>query len=128
MKVFINFRTKLFTDNSKSQGKYKKDRIDAYQPTNIVNAKVEIKTDNNRFDADEVAQPYHISMGLIRRLRVTQRAMETAILGVSLRDLIRNVEIHRRARATDIAQRVAQLKWQWAGHIVRRRDRRWGPK
>ncbi|CAH2237226.1 jg11197 [Pararge aegeria aegeria] len=29
---------------------------------------------------------------------------------------------------TDIAQRVAKLKWQWAGHIVRRRDGRWGSK
>ncbi|CAH2251286.1 jg5978 [Pararge aegeria aegeria] len=65
---------------------------------------------------------------LIRRLRVTQRAMERAMLGVSLRDRIRNVEILRRTRVTDIAQRVAKLKWQWAGHIVRRKDGRWGPK
>ncbi|CAH2217753.1 jg20397 [Pararge aegeria aegeria] len=67
-------------------------------------------------------------MGLIRSLRVTQRAMESAILGVSLRDQIRNGEIRRRTRVTDIAQRVAKLKWQWAGHIVRRKDGRWGPK
>ncbi|CAH2215578.1 jg27648 [Pararge aegeria aegeria] len=65
-------------------------------------------------------------MGLIRRLRVTQRAMERAMLRVSLRDKIRNVEIRRRTRVTDIVQRVAKLKWQWAGHIVRRRDGRWG--
>ncbi|CAH2238553.1 jg6810 [Pararge aegeria aegeria] len=67
-------------------------------------------------------------MGLIRRLRVTQRAMERAMLGVSLRDLIRNEEISRRTRVTDIAQRVAKLKWQWAGHIARRTDGRWGLK
>ncbi|CAH2218167.1 jg21448 [Pararge aegeria aegeria] len=59
-------------------------------------------------------------MGLIRRLRVTLRAMEGAMLGVSLRDQIRNEEICRRTRATDIAQRVAKLKWKWAGHIARR--------
>ncbi|CAH2246908.1 jg19260 [Pararge aegeria aegeria] len=35
-------------------------------------------------------------MGLIRRLRITQRAMEIAMLGVSLRDQIRNEEIRRR--------------------------------
>ncbi|CAH2238606.1 jg1148 [Pararge aegeria aegeria] len=58
-------------------------------------------------------------MGLIRRLRVTQRAMERAMLGVSLRN---------RTRVTDIAQRVAKLKWQWAGHIARRTDGRWGLK
>ncbi|CAH2237128.1 jg23267 [Pararge aegeria aegeria] len=57
-----------------------------------------------------------------------QRAMERAMLGVSLRDKIRNVEIRRRTRVTDIAQRVAKLKWQRAGHIVRRRDGRWGLK
>ncbi|CAH2267228.1 jg14699 [Pararge aegeria aegeria] len=34
----------------------------------------------------------------------------------------------QRTRVTDIAQRVEKLKWQWAGHIVRRRDGRWGPK
>ncbi|CAH2219909.1 jg23542 [Pararge aegeria aegeria] len=66
-------------------------------------------------------------MGLIR-LSVTQREMERAMLGVSLCDQIRNVEIRRRTKVTDIAQRVAKLKWQWAGHIVRRKDGRWGPK
>ncbi|CAH2238963.1 jg19287 [Pararge aegeria aegeria] len=67
-------------------------------------------------------------MGIIRRLKVTQRAMERAMLGVSLRNRIRNVEIRRKTRVTDIAQRVAKLKWQWAGHIVRRKDERWDPK
>ncbi|CAH2226463.1 jg21633 [Pararge aegeria aegeria] len=51
-------------------------------------------------------------LSLIRRLRVTQRAMVRAMLGVSLRDRISNVEIRRRTRVTDIAQRVAKLKWQ----------------
>ncbi|CAH2236238.1 jg22049 [Pararge aegeria aegeria] len=55
-------------------------------------------------------------MGLIRRLRITKRAMERAMLGVSLRDQVRNEEIRRRTRVTDIAQRVAELKWKWAGH------------
>ncbi|CAH2264625.1 jg6243 [Pararge aegeria aegeria] len=54
--------------------------------------------------------------------------MERAMLGVSLRDRIRNEEISRRTRVTDIAQRVAKLKWQWAGHIARRTDGRWGLK
>ncbi|CAH2234142.1 jg23738 [Pararge aegeria aegeria] len=67
-------------------------------------------------------------MGLISRLRVTQRSMERALLGVSLREQIRNMEIRRRTRVTDIAQRVAKLKWQWAVHIVRRKDGLWGPK
>ncbi|CAH2218467.1 jg25715, partial [Pararge aegeria aegeria] len=52
------------------------------------------------------SETWSLTMGLIRRLRVTQRAMERAMLGVSLRDQIRNVEIRRRTRVTDIAQRV----------------------
>ncbi|CAH2218440.1 jg4419 [Pararge aegeria aegeria] len=68
-----------------------------------------------------------LAMGLIRRLRVTQRSMERAIeLGVSLRDQIRNEEIRRRTRVTDIAQRVS--KSQWVGHIARRTDGRWDSK
>ncbi|CAH2269130.1 jg27385 [Pararge aegeria aegeria] len=59
-------------------------------------------------------------MGLIRRLRITQRSMERAMLGVSLRDQIRNEEIRRRISVTDIAQRVAKLKWKWA-HISENR-------
>ncbi|KAI8440727.1 hypothetical protein MSG28_009067 [Choristoneura fumiferana] len=37
-------------------------------------------------------------------------------------------EIRRRTRATDIAKRISSLKWQWAGHIARRADGRWGRK
>ena len=50
------------------------------------------------------------------------------MLGVSLRDRIRNEEIRRRTKVTDIARRIAKLKWQWAGHIARRTDGRWGGK
>ncbi|CAH2237220.1 jg11191 [Pararge aegeria aegeria] len=73
-------------------------------------------------------ETWPLTKGFIRRLRVTQRAMERAMLGVSLRDQIRNEEIHRRTRVTIIAQQVAKLKWQWAGHIARRNDGRWGLK
>ncbi|CAH2264485.1 jg16945 [Pararge aegeria aegeria] len=64
-------------------------------------------------------------MGLIRRLRVAQGTMERDMLGVSLLDLIRNLEIRRRrTRVTDITQRVAKLKWKFP---VRSKDGRWGP-
>ncbi|CAH2229256.1 jg23723 [Pararge aegeria aegeria] len=60
-------------------------------------------------------ETWSLTMGLIRRVRVTQRAIERAMLGVSLRKHIRYVEIRRRTRVTDIlvAQRVAKVKWQW---------------
>ncbi|CAH2261416.1 jg26747 [Pararge aegeria aegeria] len=53
---------------------------------------------------------------------------ERVMLGVSLRDQIRNEEIRRRTRVTDIAERVAKLKWQWAGQKARKTDGSWGLK
>ncbi|CAH2244003.1 jg18524 [Pararge aegeria aegeria] len=41
---------------------------------------------------------------------------------------IRKEEIRRRTRATDIAQRVVKLKWQWSGHVAPRTDGPWGSK
>ncbi|CAH2241022.1 jg4092 [Pararge aegeria aegeria] len=60
--------------------------------------------------------------------------MKRAMLRVSLRERmkrsnqIRNEEIRRRTRVTDITQRVTKLKWQWAGHIGRKTDGHWGLK
>ncbi|CAH2259877.1 jg2472 [Pararge aegeria aegeria] len=36
-------------------------------------------------------------------------------------DQIRNEEMRRRTRVTDLTQRVAKLKWQWARHIAWRK-------
>ena len=72
------------------------------------------------------SETWCLTRGLLHRFRVTQRAMERAMLGVSLMDRIRNVEIRRRTKVTDIVQRICKLKWQWAGHICRRSDNRWG--
>ena len=73
-------------------------------------------------------ETWSYTIGLISKLKVAQRAMERAMLGVSLRDRIRNEEIRRRTKVTDIAHRISKLKWQWAGHIARRADGRWGRK
>jgi hypothetical protein len=50
------------------------------------------------------------------------------MLGVSLRDRIRNQVIRQRTKVTDIAHRISILKWQWASHINRRTDNRWGKR
>lgn len=73
-------------------------------------------------------ETWSLTIGLIHKLKVAQRAMERAMLGVSLRDRIRNEEIRRRTKVTDIARKISNLKWQWAGHIARRTDNRWGKK
>lgn len=60
-----------------------------------------------------------------KKLETTQRAMERNMLGVSLRDKIRNTELRRRTKVRDIVEEVAKMKWRWAGHIARYDDNRW---
>lgn len=49
-----------------------------------------------------------LNVAFIKRLK---RAMERAILGISLRNIIRNMEIRSRAGVSDIARRIGTLKW-----------------
>ncbi|CAH2267236.1 jg14707 [Pararge aegeria aegeria] len=71
------------------------------------------------------AETWTLTKKVVHRLKVAQRAMERAMLGLSLLDKIPNVEIRNRTGITDIVQRAAALKWNWAGHICRREDGRW---
>ncbi|KAI8439795.1 hypothetical protein MSG28_013471 [Choristoneura fumiferana] len=59
------------------------------------------------------------------QIEVAQRAMERVLLVVSLKDRIWNEEIRQRTKIIDIAHRISQLKWQWAGHNSLRADNRW---
>jgi hypothetical protein len=73
------------------------------------------------------AQTGTLTARLVHKFKVAQRAMERAMLGVSLRDRIRK-EVIRQIKATDKAHRISMLKWQWAGNISRRTDNRWGKR
>ncbi|KAI8440001.1 hypothetical protein MSG28_001439 [Choristoneura fumiferana] len=44
------------------------------------------------------SETWALTMGLMRKLKVTQRAMERTMLGVSLRDRIRNDDIRSRTK------------------------------
>ena len=59
------------------------------------------------------------------KLRVAQRAMERSMLGISLRDKTTNQWIRQQTKVVDVMDRVAKLKWNWAGHIARTTDDRW---
>ncbi|CAH2237468.1 jg12801 [Pararge aegeria aegeria] len=61
------------------------------------------------------AETWTLTVDLFDKFKVAQRAMERAMMGVSLRDRIRNDEIRRRTK-----------KCQWAGHVCLRTDGRWG--
>ncbi|CAH2241390.1 jg15588 [Pararge aegeria aegeria] len=56
------------------------------------------------------AETCTLPVDLIHKFKVAQRAMERAILGVSLRDRIQNDEIRRRTKVTDIAQKDKQVE------------------
>ena len=59
------------------------------------------------------------------KLRVAQRAMERSMLGITLRDKMTNQWIREQTKVIDVMERIASLKWSWAGHIARRTDNRW---
>lgn len=71
------------------------------------------------------AETLTLTTASARKLRTTQRKMERSMLGVSLRDHIRNEDLRRRTGVTDVIQQIASLKWNWAGHVARMTDGRW---
>ncbi|CAG9836758.1 unnamed protein product [Diabrotica balteata] len=50
--------------------------------------------------------------------------MERIMLGISLRDKIRNIKIRRRTKVRDIMTDITEMKWHWAGHVARYNDNR----
>jgi hypothetical protein len=66
------------------------------------------------------AETWTLTARLVHKLKVAQRAMERAKLGVSLRDRIGNHVIRQKTKVIDIAHRISKPMWQWAGHISRR--------
>ncbi|RVE40262.1 hypothetical protein evm_015088, partial [Chilo suppressalis] len=58
------------------------------------------------------AETWTLTTGRVHQFKVTQRAMERAMLGVSLKDRIRNDVIRQRTKVTDIAHRISKLKRQ----------------
>ncbi|XP_026314709.1 uncharacterized protein LOC113226338 [Hyposmocoma kahamanoa] len=61
----------------------------------------------------------------VYRLIVAQRAMERAMLGISLVDRVLNVKIRRWTKVQDAGARIMELKRGWAGQLARQGDDRW---
>ncbi|XP_044751721.1 uncharacterized protein LOC123311716 [Coccinella septempunctata] len=71
------------------------------------------------------AETLTLTNATARKLKVTQRKMERSMLGVTLRDHIRNEDLRKRTGVEDVITVVARLKWNWAGHVARMRGDRW---
>jgi phosphodiesterase/alkaline phosphatase D-like protein len=71
---------------------------------------------------------YSLMARQVDKLKVAQRAMERAMLGAYLRDRIQNQVIQQRTKFNVIAHHIGMLKWQWADHISRRTNNRWGKR
>ncbi|CAG9115911.1 unnamed protein product [Plutella xylostella] len=64
------------------------------------------------------AETWALAVGLVHRFKVAQRAMERAMLGVSLINHIRmRFSVSQRINITDISVKICKLKWLCAGHI-----------
>ncbi|KAL0839312.1 hypothetical protein ABMA28_016056 [Loxostege sticticalis] len=68
------------------------------------------------------AETWVTTKAILQKLIVTQRAMERRLVGVSLRDRMTNKWLRKESKVSDIVKRIANLKWQWAGHIARKSD------
>ena len=71
------------------------------------------------------AETLTLTVTSARKLRITQRKMERSMLGVSLREHVRNEDLRARTGVTDVIYQVAKLKWNWAGHVARMTDGQW---
>lgn len=58
-------------------------------------------------------------------LQVAQRKMERSMLGVTIKDKIRNEDLRKRSKMADISIKCSKQKWRWAGHVARMNDNRW---
>lgn len=54
--------------------------------------------------------------------------MERAMLGITMRDNVRNSDLRNRTQVTDVMSRVAKLKWQWVGPVARENNKKCSPR
>ena len=71
------------------------------------------------------AETWSTNKNIESKLAITQRKVERSMLGVKLKDKIKNKEIKSRTKFRDIVKEVKKKKWKWAVHVIRRNDNRW---
>lgn len=71
------------------------------------------------------SQNWALTKQQTQKLRTCQRSIERKLLGIKLKDKIKNVEIRKKTKLKDVVATTNILKWSWAGHIARIKDERW---
>src|SRR5215469_3771925 len=71
------------------------------------------------------AETWALTEILEEKLRVAQRRMERAMLGITIKDRRRNEWIRSQTKVKDVVQYIKCSKWQWAGHIARDAALKW---
>lgn len=61
----------------------------------------------------------------LHKIKTCQRGIERSFLKIKLNNRIRSLDIRSKTKANDAVEQVLTLKWKWAGHIQRVRDKRW---
>ncbi|GBP40665.1 hypothetical protein EVAR_36400_1 [Eumeta japonica] len=51
--------------------------------------------------------------------------MERSMLGLKIKDRVRNVDIRTRKKFTDILTRIDVQKWRWAAHMLHHPINKW---
>lgn len=71
------------------------------------------------------AQTWALNKENYLSIRSAQRKMERTILKLKLKDRIKSSIIRSKTKIIDAIISSRRIKWNWAGHTIRRKDNRW---
>ena len=74
------------------------------------------------------AETWSLTQHLKNKLAVAQRSMERSMLGITIKDKIRNENIRARTKVEDVVWLAEKAKGQWAGHVTRMDFNNWARK
>lgn len=69
------------------------------------------------------SQTWALTKNITNRIAICQRAMERSMIGVKRKDKIRNTNIRKNTKTQDVTLKIKRLKWKWAGHMVRGKEK-----
>ncbi len=74
------------------------------------------------------AQSWSLTQRQVKRLQQTQNSMLRSILGIRLKDKVKNEIIRKQTGAKNIGYIIKKLKLKYAGHMIRNNSEKWNLK